>query len=117
MTKKKIFCFDIDGVICKTKKKDYLKSKPNRRVIEIINQLYKKNKIVIFTARYMGRNKDRVSKAKKQGYKKTYNQLMSWGLKFHILKFGKPSFDVFVDDKNFQFNKMWYKKFSKIYLK
>ena len=117
MTKKKIFCFDIDGVICKTKKKDYLKSKPNRRVIEIINQLYKKNKIVIFTARYMGRNKDIVSKAKKQGYKKTYNQLMSWGLKFHILKFGKPSFDVFVDDKNFQFNKMWYKKFSKIYLK
>ena len=65
----------------------------------------------------MGRNKDIVSKAKKQGYKKTYNQLMSWGLKFHILKFGKPSFDVFVDDKNFQFNKMWYKKFSKIYLK
>ena len=45
MTKKKIFCFDIDGVICKTKKKDYLKSKPNRRVIEIINQLYKKNNL------------------------------------------------------------------------
>jgi len=71
----------------------------------------------------MGRNKDIVSKAKKQGYKKTYNQLIGWGLKFHVLRFGKPSFDVFdvfdvfVDDKNFLFNKMWYKKFSKIYLK
>ena len=54
MYKKKIFCFDIDGVICKTKKKNYFKSKPNKKVIEIINQLYKKNKIVIFYSKIYG---------------------------------------------------------------
>ena len=117
MKKKKIFCFDLDGVICRTNKKHYLKAKPNKKIIQIVNKLHKKNRIIIFTARYMGRNKDIVSKAKKQGYKNTYNQLVNWGLKFNELRFGKPSFDVYVDDKSFSFKKNWHKKFSKKYLK
>ena len=64
----------------------------------------------------MGRNNDNPIKARQQGYKKTYKQLISWGLKFHELRLGKPSFDVFVDDKNFQFHKNWTIKFSKKYL-
>ena len=57
--RKKIFCFDIDNVICKTNKSNYKKSKPIPEVINLINKLYmKKHKIKIFTARYMGRNKD-----------------------------------------------------------
>ena len=115
--RKKIFCFDIDGVICNTKKKDYLKSKPNKKVIKIINQIYINHKVIIFTARYMGRNKENISVAKKQGYKKTYNQLIKWGLKFDELRLGKPTFDVYVDDKNFLFKNDWYKEFSKKYLK
>ena len=87
-----------------------------KKIINLINKLYRNNKIIIFTARYMGRNNDNISKAKKQGYKKTYIQLIGWGLKFHELRFGKPSFDVYVDDKNFLFNNKWYKKFSKKYL-
>ena len=35
----------------------------------------------------------------------TYNQLKKWGLNFHKLELGKPSFDVYVDDKNFNFKK------------
>ena len=31
--------------------------------------------IKLFTSRYMGRNNDSISKAKKQGYKMTLNQL------------------------------------------
>ena len=54
-----------------------------------------KNKVIIFTARYMGRNKENISIAKKQGYKLTYNQLIKWGLKFDELRFGKPTFDVY----------------------
>ncbi len=77
------FCFDIDGVICTTYKKNYLKAKPKKKVIALINKLYKKNYIIIFTARYMGRNNDDLIKAKQQGYKKTYSQLISWGIKFH----------------------------------
>jgi hypothetical protein len=60
----------------------------------------------------MGRSKERVSLAKKKGYNFTKQQLINWGLKFHKLKFGKPSYDVFVDDKNFLFEKNWDIKFK-----
>jgi hypothetical protein len=50
------------------------------------------------------------------GYKKTYNQLKSWDLKFHFLYFGKPSYDIFVDDKGYNFNTSWSDYFRKKYL-
>ena len=31
----------------------------------------------------MGRNKENVAKAKKQGYKMTRNQLKKWNVKYH----------------------------------
>jgi hypothetical protein len=36
------FCFDIDGVICTTYKNDYFKAKPKKKVVTLINNLYKK---------------------------------------------------------------------------
>ena len=53
----------------------------------------------------MGRNSDNIRLAEKQGYKKTYAQLKKWKIKFHQLIIGKPSFDIFVDDKAFGFKK------------
>ena len=104
----KIICFDIDNVICKTKKKNYKNSKPNKRAIKKINQLYDQGYIIkIFTSRYMGRNNENVSKAKKQGYKMTINQLKKWKIKYHRLIFGKPSFDLFIDDRALFFKKNW----------
>ena len=44
MLNKKVICFDIDGVICITHKSNYKNSKPNVKVIKIINKLYKKIK-------------------------------------------------------------------------
>ena len=82
MNKKKVFCFDIDGIICKTIDSNYIKAKPNFKTIKLINELYKKNKIIIFTSRYMGRNKDNVTKAKTQGYNSTFKQLKKMGGKF-----------------------------------
>ena len=111
----KIICFDIDGVVCKTVGNNYHKSKPNKKVINLINQLFKKNRIILFTSRFMGRNKDNASLAKKQGYEFTKKQLKKWKLKYHILKFGKPSYDIFIDDKSFDFKKDWYKKFKSKY--
>lgn len=109
MIKKKTYCFDIDGVICKTKKNFYKKSKPNLKAIKKINELYLKgNKIIVFTARYMGRSNEKINLAKKRGYKFTYNQLKKWQVNFHKLIFGKPSFDIVVDDKNIDFKKNWY---------
>ena len=46
-----------------------------------------------------------VKKANKQGYKFTYKQLKGWGLKFHKLYIGKPSFDFLVDDRSVGFKK------------
>jgi capsule biosynthesis phosphatase len=109
---KKIY-IDIDGVICRTKKNFYKKSKPNKHVIKLINDWHKLGKtIIIFTARYMGRNNDNVNKAKKMGYNFTFKQLKRWGLKFDKLVFGKPTYDIIIDDKAINFKKDWYKKFN-----
>ena len=117
MYKKKL-CFDLDNVICKTKGSDYNNSKPIKKVINLINSLYKKKYFIkIFTARYMGRNKENSLKVKKQYYKKTHKTLLNWGLKFDLLIMGKPSYDIFVDDKNYNFKKNWVKSFEKKYIK
>ena len=77
----KIFCFDIDNIICKTSQSNYKKSTPNIRVIKLINALYDQgHQIKIFTARFMGRNKDSVTLAKKEGYKFTSLQLKKWNV-------------------------------------
>ena len=111
MKKKITFCFDIDNTICTTKGNDYKNSKPKKKIIKIINRLYIKGHMIkIYTARYMGRNNDKRNLAQKQGYKKTYNQLKKWGLKFHYLYFGKPSSDIYIDDKSLGFSKIIFKK-------
>ena len=111
---KKIFCFDLDNTICTTKKKNYFSAKPKREAIKLINKLHSKgHTIKIFTSRFMGRNKDSQQKAKKQGFKKTQNQLKKWGLKYNILLMGKPSYDIFVDDKSYGYNKNWINYYQK----
>ena len=55
----------------------------------------------------MGRNNENITKAKKQGYQFTLKQLKSWGVKYNKVIFGKPSYDIFVDDKAFGFSKNW----------
>ena len=57
--KRKTICFDIDNVICKTKNSNYKKSRPNKRVIKKINEIYRKGyKIILFTSRFMGRTNE-----------------------------------------------------------
>ena len=113
--KKKILCFDIDNVICKTIDSKYHLSVPIKKNIQIINYYYKKGFIIkIFTSRYMGRNKDVATKARFQGYNFTKNQLLKWGVNYHKLIFGKPSYDIFVDDKALFFKPNWILKIKKI---
>jgi CMP-N,N'-diacetyllegionaminic acid synthase len=114
--KKYIFCFDIDNVICKTTGRNYSKATPDKEAIKIINNLFRAgHKIKIFTARYMGRNNDNIIKAHKAGYKKTLTQLKKWNLNFHNLILGKPTFDIFVDDKAYGYKKNWKNKLKKYY--
>ena len=112
---KKIICFDIDGVICRTKKNFYSRSVPNKKLITYINSLYEKGYFIkIFTARYMGRfSEDRV-KVKSYGFKKIQLQLKKWKLKYNELIVGKPSYDIFIDDKNLGHPKNVIKNMNKI---
>ena len=51
-------------------KNNYEFSKPIKKNINKINSLYKEGfKIIIFTARYMGRSKENVKTAHKKGFK------------------------------------------------
>lgn len=106
----KVYCFDMDGVICKTKKNYYKKSKPIIKAIKKINEIYSRgDKVIIFTARFMGRSNENINLAKKKGYTFTYRQLRTWKVKFHKLIFGKPSFDFIIDDKSLDFKEDWFK--------
>lgn len=114
---KKIICFDLDGVICKTPSNNYIKSRPIINNINFINKLYNQGFVIkIFTARFMGRSKENISLAKKKGYKLTIMQLKKWKLKYHHLIMGKTSYDIFVDDKAYGFSKAWRKDLEKYLL-
>lgn len=105
---KKRICFDLDNTLCITKGSDYQNAKPILKNIKFVNELYKKNfYILIFTARHMGKFKEKRAKAIVYGFENTQKQLKKWGLKFHRLELGKPSFDYVIDDKSIFFKKDW----------
>ncbi len=113
--KKKILCFDLDNVLCKTLNNNYERSTPIKSNIKTVNLLYTRGHYIkIFTARYMGRNNENIKKARIQGYSFTKKQLKKWNLKYHKLIFGKPSFDIYVDDKSIFYDKSWSKKILKL---
>ncbi len=116
--KKIIFCFDLDNVLCKSFGSNYNKSLPIKKNIEVLNILKKKGHYIkIFTSRYMGRNNENKKQAIKQGYKFTKKQLKNWNVTYDELIFGKPSYDIFIDDKNFSFKKNWPNEILKKYKK
>lgn len=99
----KTYVIDIDGTICDKdtcrEDKDYHNSIPKLNRIQQINALYEEGHIIkYFTARGMGRYDSRIN-AHKEFYNLTYNQLREWGCKFHELILGKPSGDIYIDDK------------------
>ena len=114
MNNSKIFCFDIDNTICKTKSNFYNKSKPNKNAIKIVNKLFDNgHKIIFFTARGMGTFKENKKKIKKKYYNFTLKQLKKWNIKFHKLYIFKPSYDFIIDDKSIFYNKKWINNLQK----
>ena len=89
-----IIYVDIDETICGSPEdRDYAKATPFMDRIEKINKLYdEENHIVYWTARGTQSGID---------WKKvTEKQFLDWEVKYHELKFGKPQYDLFIDDKN-----------------
>ena len=87
-----IIYVDIDETIFKTDGMNYEDSKPIQKNIDIINKLFDDgHEITMWTARGSGSGLDWTEV--------TTEQLNSFGVKYHTLKFGKPVFDLFIDDK------------------
>ena len=106
--KKKIIFFFLYNTLCTTTKNYYTKSKPKKNKISLVNDLYDKGYIIkIFTSRFMGRSNENIRQAKKLGYDITKIQLKKWGVKYHKLILGKPSYDIFIADKNLNFKNNW----------
>jgi len=91
-----IIYVDIDDTICYYKegnKGDYKLAIPCKERIEKINDLFDQGaEIHFWTARGTGTgiNWEEITK----------NQLKLWNCKYHSLKFNKPIYDLFIDDKN-----------------
>jgi hypothetical protein len=88
---------DIDETICttpgnKNEARDYNNASPIKENIDFFNSLYDLgHEITYWTARgtVSGIDWSEVTK----------NQFKLWGVKYNSVKFGKPAYDIFVDDK------------------
>ena len=89
-----ILYVDIDETICRYEgERNYPDALPIEKNIEKINDLYDSgNTVVYWTARGTTTGLDWRDVTEKQFSK--------WGVKYHELKFGKPNYDLFIDDKN-----------------
>ena len=94
MENSKTIFVDIDETICKSPpSRDYSLAEPITDRIIKINSLYDEgNMIVYWTARGTMTGID--------WRKVTEKQFKDWGVKYHKLIFGKPVYDIFIDDKN-----------------
>lgn len=94
------YVFDIDGTICNNTNGNYISAIPYIDRIKIINKLFDDgNKIIFFTARGMKTYDGNIEKVYHIYHNFTIEQLNNWGVKYHKLLLGKPSADVYVDDR------------------
>ncbi len=94
------YVIDIDGTICTNTDGDYKNAKPIVERINKINKLYDDGNIIYFlTARGMGRFNNNSKLATHSFLSLTKQQLDSWGVKYHELFMGKPSGNLYIDDK------------------
>lgn len=95
----KKYVIDIDGTICRSDGA-YDKSQPIINRIAIMNNKYNNGDYIIYyTARGMGTSSNNRDAAYDKYYHLTKNQLNDWGVKYHELWLGKPSGDVYIDDR------------------
>jgi hypothetical protein len=98
--KNKVLVVDIDGTICTTLASDYENSQPKMDRIEALNALADDGcTIILLTARGMGSSNNDRELAEAKWRHLTERQLVTWGLKYSKLFFGKPAGDLYIDDK------------------
>lgn len=87
--------FDIDGILCEEEEDvAYDERKPYPEAIAKVNALYGSGHyIIIFTGRGTVTGID--------WRDVTERQLKEWGVKYHELIFGKPDYDILIDNKTY----------------
>lgn len=92
---------DVDGTLCSnTDGGDYTAAKPVKHVIDAVNRYYERGyHVTVFTARGMHRFSGDVARCERELGELTRRWLDESGIKYHVLMFGKPSSDLYIDDK------------------
>lgn len=94
------YFIDLDNTLCVTEGSDYINSQPIQQRINYVNELKNSgHKIIIWTARG--------SRSGKNYQELTKNQLNKWGVKYDEILFGKPDYDIYIDDKSFNTDTFW----------
>lgn len=84
--------FDLDGTLCSNTFGAYERAEPFQWAVDRVNSLASAgHRIVLFTARGSATGIDWDAR--------TREQLAGWGVRYDELRFGKPSGDVYVDDR------------------
>lgn len=87
-----IYCFDIDGTLCSNTEGEYLEARPFPEIIAQVNQLFSDgHRILLYTARGATTGID--------WREVTLRQLKDWNVSYHELFTGKPTADIYIDDK------------------
>ena len=96
----KKYFIDLDNTLCFTKLSDYNNSIPIIERIEYVNKLKSEgNHITIWTARGSRSGND---------YKDlTILQLSQWNVNYDEILFGKPDYDIYLDDKSFNIDTIY----------
>ncbi len=85
-------CFDLDGTLCTNTEGAYEHATPLADAIAQVNRLHAEgHRIIICTARGSTTGIDWRAT--------TERQLTAWGIRYHELWLGKPTADIYVDDK------------------
>ena len=86
------YCFDIDGTLCTNTDGAYEQAVPLPEVIALVNGLRAQgHRILLYTARGATTGID--------WRRLTEQQLASWGVHYHQLYMGKPTADLYVNDR------------------
>ena len=89
------YMVDIDGTICGNTYGKYTEAIPYPKRIDHFNKLYDQgHEVHYWTARGANTGID--------WHDLTQQQLSEWGVKYTSLRMGKPSYDLWIDDKAMQ---------------
>ena len=100
ITNTKIIYVDIDETICESPNdRDYTNAKPIQKNIDKINKLYDQGHTIVYWT-------SRGSRKQIDWHDLTKSQLNLWNVKYHELRTDKPYYDLFVDDKTINIEKL-----------